>query len=846
MIAEIGNGALGRAARGWVCLAGFGAGSCQAPAPAAPAQAGRALGSVASQASGPRADPVRGGEPETAAQLRRRLLEAQDTDCDQKVTREDRGSRRFDFRFQGENYSARGHYELSNLLQELTLGLQSRTVPRFDRITEDPISRTSRRIRGEYWSRLTRTIDSNGLARMLQDDKLGAQAARAVYVPASDPEALAYFQRVSDQYNAAYEKLRLALTAAQAETGPIAVEGAIAARLATARGRGQLRAQWQRLGKALSHVAFEPLERELSQRVERLMDLAAQAERPCVRQSPERVRLAAKRIVRELAGFQPHSVRAKPLPEAAQWPTWVGELGTQHGPLSLALQPGAQGSQRGVPFVVPGGRFNEMYGWDSYFIVLGLLADDKLALAKSMVDNFAYSITHYGATLNANRTYYLTRSQPPLFASMIRAVWEATPEAARSLGWLRASTEAAVREYEQVWSRGRHVLPGLCRGGGTARVCLARYQGLGRGQPPEVEPGHFKGVWQAAGRSLEASYRARVLGQRDLEQELDEVFRHDRCMRESGHDTTYRFFWRQERSVGPEQAEWTNRCADFATVDLNSLLYRYEVDLAYLRGETAGSSGEAGVEAAAGKRAGLLHARPAAWCARARTRLELMQRHLWSASDGLFYDAFVSAQGTTQSGYVSATTLYPLWATAHTCNAAPPGSTSGPEALPASQRAALVESALALLEAPGGLLSTAQASRERFSTQADRQWDYPNGWAPHQMIAWQGLLAHGFQEEARRLAFRWLSTVLKNVVDFNGTIPEKYDVVRSSHAVFAEYGNVGTEFDYIAGEGFGWVNASFQVGLKLLSAEQREELLGALATRNALPRPGRGSPVSPP
>ncbi len=72
------------------------------------------------------------------------------------------------------------------------------------------------------------------------------------------------------------------------------------------------------------------------------------------------------------------------------------------------------------PYVVPGGRFNEMYGWDSYFILLGLEADHHEALAKGIVDNFLFEVEHYGAVLNANRTYYLTRSQPPFLTSMIR------------------------------------------------------------------------------------------------------------------------------------------------------------------------------------------------------------------------------------------------------------------------------------------------------------------------------------------------------------------------------------------------------------------------------------------
>ena len=65
------------------------------------------------------------------------------------------------------------------------------------------------------------------------------------------------------------------------------------------------------------------------------------------------------------------------------------------------------------PYVVPGGRFNEMYGWDSYFIILGLVRAGRLDLARGMVDNFFFEIEHYGTILNANRAYYLTRSQPP-------------------------------------------------------------------------------------------------------------------------------------------------------------------------------------------------------------------------------------------------------------------------------------------------------------------------------------------------------------------------------------------------------------------------------------------------
>ena len=84
------------------------------------------------------------------------------------------------------------------------------------------------------------------------------------------------------------------------------------------------------------------------------------------------------------------------------------------------------------PYVVPGGRFNEMYGWDSYFIIRGLLRDGRVDLARDMVENFFFEIEHYGGVLNANRTYYLSRSQPPFLTSMILGVYEADKAAGKN------------------------------------------------------------------------------------------------------------------------------------------------------------------------------------------------------------------------------------------------------------------------------------------------------------------------------------------------------------------------------------------------------------------------------
>jgi alpha,alpha-trehalase len=158
----------------------------------------------------------------------------------------------------------------------------------------------------------------------------------------------------------------------------------------------------------------------------------------------------------------------------------------------------------------------------------------------------------------------------------------------------------------------------------------------------------------------------------------------------------------------------------------------------------------------------------------------------------------------------------------------------------------LVAHALPRLEAPGGLLASAPESLSKIAKPnilrrdgaklvrqvPSRQWEAPSGWAPHQMLAWVGLQQHGFTEDAQRLAYRWLLLIAENAANFHGTVPEKFDVMARSHRVFAEYGNVGTEFSYIATEGFGWMNASFLVGLDVLTPEQHAFLTALRPTES--------------
>ena len=448
-------------------------------------------------------------------------------------------------------------------------------------------------------------------------------------------------------------------------------------------------------------------------------------------------------------------------------PEYVKSINDKPGILSLKLND-KNGNIKGVPFVVPGGRFNEMYGWDSYFESVGLLVDGKVELAKAMADNFQYEIEHYGKILNANRSYYLTRTQPPFYSSLIREVFEITQDQ----NWLASHLKTAIKEYETVW---------MVTGKRLTKNGLNRYLAEGIGFPPECELGHFDSILKPYAEAQNMSLREFEKGYAEgtiINKELDDYFVHDRSVRESGHDTSYRI---------------EGNCSELNLVELNAMLYKYETDFAALiktefNNEFESYSSEY-------------------WNKKAENRKEAMNQFLWNEDEGLYFD--FNVKENKQSDFVAVTTLTPLWANLCT----------------KEQAQKLVEKAIPMLQEKGGLAGCTKESRGEINeNRPARQWDYPNGWAPHQMMVWKGLLNYGFVEIAQELIYRWLFMITKNAVDYNGTIPEKYDVVEATHKVFAEYGNVGTDFEYITQEGFGWMNASYQYGLSLLDKKLIDKL----------------------
>ncbi len=622
------------------------------------------------------------------SQTLQKLLAQEDTDGDKKITIEDQGPKAFEIEVFNDSdlplrspvgresqkhdfakaYTISGTYHLSNFLQELALekalGKVEASIPLW-KIEENPTDRINRMIRDYFWDDLTRTIDKEGLSKILTDTK-SQDTKQRMYVPSTDSAGIDYYTSLKEEF---------------------------------------------------PNLEVVVLPKEIT-------------------------------------------------------PQYVKSINEKPGILALGLENG-----KGIPFVVPGGRFNEMYGWDSYFEGIGLLLDDRVDLAKAMIDNFCYQIEHYGKILNANRSYYLTRTQPPFLSSFIVETYEKDPSLGKE--WLASVTKTAIKEYETVWMQA----PRLTENG------LNRYYAQGIGVPPETEGGHFdehlsafaKGASRTGKNSTPISVAelVRLYQSGDYKsQELDTYFTHDRSLRESGHDTSWRL---------------DDVCADLNVVDLNSLLYKYEVDFAYIidtyfNGELEGYHGTY-------------------WWTVSYERIERMNSFLWNEEAGKYFD--YNVQTKKQTHFESASNYFPLWA----------------GLVDQSKVPKMVKNLMKNLKEKGGIAGTSRAMHDKFGQDAvQRQWDYPNGWAPHQMLIWQGLLNYGFNKEAQELIYRWLWMITRNAVDFNGVIPEKYDVVSATHKVFAEYGNVGTEFDYITTSGFGWMNASYQLGLSLLAQEYRTQL----------------------
>ncbi len=380
-------------------------------------------------------------------------------------------------------------------------------------------------------------------------------------------------------------------------------------------------------------------------------------------------------------------------------------------------------------YIVPGGRFSEQFYWDSYFIMLGLAADNRWGMIENMMKNYAYMIRRYGFIPTANRSYFLSRSQPPFYALMVQLLAQKRKKSlvyAEHLPYLLA-------EY-RFWMKGRIKLQK------TEHKSYARV----------VEP--REGVYLNRYYDSLATPRPESLREdeetaiRSLRDEKDRVYLHLRAGAESGWDFSSRWFLNADDIT-------TIHTADIIPVDLNCLLYTLENTIAEAYKLLKNPLLARKFEKLASK------------------RIEAIHQFCWN-DDAQFFTDF-NFHHDKRSAQKTLAGVFPLFVHIAT-----------------EEQAKVIASSLEneFLK-PGGLVTTLVCSGE--------QWDAPNGWAPLQWVAIQGLRNYGYNELANKIKHRWIRTNLA-VYASHHKLVEKYNVDDDD--------KLGGGGEYPLQDGFGWTN----------------------------------------
>jgi alpha,alpha-trehalase len=316
----------------------------------------------------------------------------------------------------------------------------------------------------------------------------------------------------------------------------------------------------------------------------------------------------------------------------------------------MAAVPGSSSLEVPNAYVVAGGRFHEMYYWDSYFTMLGLKADGEQPMIESMLANFVSMVARYGHVPNGTRTYYLSRSQPPFLALMMDLSDAADPA-------LDRQRLDALKKEHAYWMAGASCLEaaGACQH--VVRMpdgsLLNRY-------------------WDARETPRDESYTLDLdTAQKAATRPAGTVYRDLRAGAESGWDFSSRWF-RDGKTIA------TIHTTDIVPVDLHSLIWNLERSIAR-RCAAAGDSACA-----------------ADFEGRASARKAAMTTYLWSAGEKRFADWDRSAAKPTPS--ISAAILYPLFVGLAT----------------AEQADATAKLTQAKLMAPGGLRTTTVHTGEQW------------------------------------------------------------------------------------------------------------------------------------
>jgi alpha,alpha-trehalase len=383
------------------------------------------------------------------------------------------------------------------------------------------------------------------------------------------------------------------------------------------------------------------------------------------------------------------------------------------------------------PYVVPGGRFREVYYWDSYFTMLGLAQSGHWDKIRDMVDNFAWELDAWGHIPNGNRTYYLSRSQPPFFALMVELLATHGGDA------LKKYRPQMEKEYAY-WMEG---VDALQPGQANKRVV-------------KLDDGAILNrYWDDRDTPRPESWLDDITtAKSNPDRPATEIYRDLRAAAASGWDFSSRW-------MDDPQKLGTIRTTSIVPVDLNSLMFKMEKLLAQ-------ASQDSGDTASANQYEAL-----------AAARQKAIERHLWNEKAGWYAD--YDLKNNKVRNPLTAAALFPLYVKAAS-----------------QERANKVASATSShLIKPGGISTT--------TINSGQQWDAPNGWAPLQWVATEGLQNYGQNKVAMDVTWRFLKNV-QHTYDREQKLVEKYDVSSTG---------TGGGGEYPLQDGFGWSNG---VTLKML------------------------------
>lgn len=385
------------------------------------------------------------------------------------------------------------------------------------------------------------------------------------------------------------------------------------------------------------------------------------------------------------------------------------------------------------PYVVPGGRFREVYYWDSYFTMLGLAESDRWDKIADMVANFAWEIDSFGHIPNGNRTYYLSRSQPPFFSLMVELLAQHDGDDA-----MKKYLPQLQKEYTY-WMEGVETLQ---PGHQNKRVV-------------KLDDGTILNrYWDERDTPRPESWVEDIAtAKSNPNRPATEIYRDLRSAAASGWDFSSRW-------IDNPQQLGTLRTTRILPVDLNALLYKMEKVLAR-------ASKAAGDDAKAKQ-----------YDALANDRQKAIEKYLWNDKEGWYADYDLNSKQVRNQ--LTAAALFPLYVNAASKDRA--------SKMAAATRTHLLQ--------PGGLATT--------SVKSGQQWDAPNGWAPLQWVATEGLQNYGQNDVAMEVTWRFLTNV-QHTYDREQKLVEKYDV--------SSTGTGGGGGEYPLQDGFGWSNG---VTLKML------------------------------